>query len=220
MKKDLKNIILSIIILLLLVSSSIFYIALKKSANDIKGLRQRNTELEKENQELKDKLPPGWKEYIDDKNGFKVWYPAQVLGYKISIQEKDANNISFILDDQFSSALGDTPTIFFNMHMYSKNEPSINKIIREELKEKSTNNPDIDINEYLNNIEKYITQEKTNGIDSYRTEIPENNISYFIKKYNLIYALHFNNQIYFPGEETDTLKSYFEQTAKSFKLAE
>lgn len=218
MQKNLKYLIGGIIILLLLISDSILYTALKKSANDIKGLRQRNTELEKENQNLKNKAPLGWKEYTNQKNGFKIWYPLEALGYKISIDEKNANNISFVLGDQSSLGLSDAPTVFFTMHMYSKNEPDIKKIVQEELREKLENTDSAD--KYLNNIEQYITEEKINGIAAYKAEFPENIISYFVKKNNLVFVLNFNGQMYFPEEDTDTLKTYFTQIAQSFKLTE
>lgn len=221
MPKNLKNIIYWVIILLLLTSSSIFYTALRKSVSDIRGLKQKNTELENENKDLKQKLLLGWKEYIDEKNGYKVWYPEELLGFKISVREDDASIRSFIFSDQFLGATGDVPPELFKIHTYSKSEPDITKVIQEDIKKEIENDLDAgaETNKYINNIAQYITPEKINNIDAYKVEIPESLINYYIKKGNLVFVLSFNSELY-PPEDSDIIKPYFERMAQNFKFIE
>jgi hypothetical protein len=216
MQKNLKPILGWIIILLLLVSSSIFYTALRKSVSDIRGLKQKNTELENENKDLKQKLLLGWKEYIDEKNGYKIWYPEELLGFKISMREDDANNRSFVFSDQ---SLNTTPLELFKIRTYSKNEPDIAKIIQEDVKKELENNLSADTDKYINNIAQYIAPEKINNIDAYKVEIPESIINYYIKRGNLVFVLSFNSQLY-PPEDSNIIKPYFERMAQNFKFIE
>lgn len=221
MQINFKNIIYPIIILLLVTSSSIFYNAYRKSTNDIRGLTQKISELEKENQELKRKPPLEWKEYSDDTYKFKIWYPEKALNYKIFVYEEDVNNKSFILNDQSLEALGDMPVKLLSIIIYNDNASEMKKFIQEELKgelEKSVaTNANAD--KYSNNLERYITQEKIDNIDVYKVELPENIISYYIKRDNSIFVLRFNNSAH-TSELSDKLKSYFDQMIQSFRFIE
>lgn len=219
MPKNFKNIICWSMILLLLVSSSIFYTALRKSVSDIRGLKQKNTELENENKDLKQKLLLGWKEYIDEKNGYKIWYPEELLGFKISVREDGASDRSFVFSDQFLNTTGDMPQELFKIRTYSKNESDITKIIQEDVKKELENNLSADANKYINSIAQYIVPEKINNIDAYKVEIPENFINYYIKKGNLVFVLGFNSQLY-PPEDSGIIKPYFERMAQNFKFIE
>lgn len=207
-----------IVLLIALFSSTLFFFIQNKSLKkEINILNSKMADFEKQKptkQSLTlDKIPEGWKEYSDDIYKFKMWYPEKAMGYDIKMYASDNNKYnvkSFFLDDP--SGTGDIPQTLMNIYIYTQNKnTTMDDFIKNDWESFGPNFWDV---------YKFLTFEKINSdIIASKFEISNNFVNYFIQKNNTIYVLSLNGQLYL-SEDSDKLRSYFDQMVKSFRFIE
>lgn len=193
----------------LIILNLFFYTAYQKNISEIRNLNQKISELEKENQELKDTPLLGWKEYVDGKYKFKVWYPEEAIGYKIIAKEDekifpDISGRYFEFNNPNGINDWGIPQLLLQIRIYEQNTLRIDEFIRENLKNE------------INFSDENIIIEKNNNIDLYKVEIPDEVLSYYVKKDNLIFVFNMSAGEFF--DQKEEVKKIFEQMVRSFRF--
>ncbi|MBU4580115.1 hypothetical protein KKB43_03810 [Patescibacteria group bacterium] len=221
------SIIYTIIIFLLLVSNIFLFIQNQNFKKEINVLNDRIIDLQKEkntkHEVFLDKIPEGWKEYSDNINKFKIWYPGEVdqinlatsgnNKYNIRMYTSDNNKYSvksFFLDDP--SGMGDIPQTLMNISIYKQDEHlTIDDFVRK-------NGKNIGLN-FWDAYNYLVFENINNDITASKFEMSNNFVRYFIQKNNVIYVLSLNGQLYLP-EDSEKFRTYFDQMVQSFRFIE
>ncbi len=204
-----KKIIGIIVIAILFISASVLFMQSQRLKKEISILNTKISDLEKQKQELENKPPIGWKEYIDEKYKFRVWYPGETIYKVIILEDNNPKYIlrSFIIGNQASM---DVPPKLLYIYIYNKNITDIKKFIKEEERRINLSDEDLD---------KYLTQDKINGLDAYKFKMSDNFVNYYIKKNNLMFVLVFDNEAR-SLETTNEMRTVFNQMVQSFRFTD
>lgn len=211
MKKIIPLIILTFFLIII---GGILFIQNQNFKKEIGILNDEIAELEKPAiitpTPIAEKPPEGWKVYADDEYKFKITYPEKI-NYNgqssfIGIDKYYSNrDKAYIID--FGAPVDNPPPRLLYIYIYNKEVPNLKDFIIEEIKDKTTEDGD------LNN---YLTQEKIDNLLIYKLKLSKSFISYYVKKDNKIFAFHFYDSLFI--ENPDQVERLSEQMVQSFKF--
>lgn len=205
-----KKAIYALIVIFLLISSIFLLFQNQKLKKEINALDIKIADMEKQTKEAKNRLLVGWKEYVNDKYKFKVWYPEKITDKFYGTANVGMNEYDSVSEKShiiFFAIPGDgSPANIIYIYIY---------------------NTDLDIKEFINdnikkfrpNMEKYsdaeiiagIQQVKSGNLDLYKFR---DDGDYYLKKDDLIFA-------FIPGDSGPAnYQQMYETMVQSFRFIE
>lgn len=179
-----KKIIYLTIIIILFLTSLFLFLQNKMLKKEVLVLNERIAVLEKEINEVKNKPPLGWKEYIDDKYKFRVWYPEEITDNvygttHIILGGGNSDDVIFYL-----SAYDIPQPQMLHIYIYKTNL-DIKEAIKNDFRKDRSYRLGVDKRYSDAEIISGIQQIKFGGLDFYRFG---DNGDYYLKKDDLLFA--------------------------------
>lgn len=245
---NIKKVLGAIIIIILLLLNIFLLVQNQNLKSEVNSLNIKISNLEERTEDIEDKPPLGWEEYVNEKYKFKMWYPKDIdfnpnsiyfnFNGTVFVGGYEGHEFDVIYFAKNIPEGKEEPVEILYMHIYNS-DSDINKFIKNDMKNTVREYNDIKkladdltfkqvdptmILDYHNQYEKNLDEFAAKYIEEHITRINNNDIDLYKFEDNGNYYLKKDNLIFvfMPGyaDFFEDLQQIYETMVKSFRFVE